>query len=63
MGEWDKLRIEMLELSVKTLLDDVIVRRIYSLSLLRKSRGASAWDSRKNVGYPVKDPRMSRKAY
>lgn len=63
MGGGISSGLEMLALSVKRLLIDVIVRRIYSLSLLRKSRGESARDSRKNVVYPVKDPRMSRNAY
>lgn len=63
MGGGISSGIEMLALSVKRLLIDVIVRRIYSLSLLRKSRGESARYSRKNVVYPVKDPRRSRNAY
>lgn len=49
----------MLELSVKRLWDDMIFRRNLESQKIESQYGAVE----KNVGYQVRDPRMSLKAY
>lgn len=51
----------MLELSVKRLWDDTILRR--NLEILSQKIESQYGAVEKNVGYQVRDPRMSLKAY